>query len=245
MPTDLFHVQHHALLGSTNDEAKRLAQEGCAHGTVIWADEQTAGHGRLGRPWISPRGNLLVSVVLRPTAQPGHAAELGFLTAVVVAEAVALLLPQPNGVGLKWPNDVQVNGAKIAGVLPEARSDGGTLRWVVLGVGLNLANAPGDMPYPVTCLRDHGVTVTPEQGLERFLERLALWLVRWEADGFMPVRAAWLTYVRGLGREVTVRIGDREERGVFRELADDGAMVLATDKGLRRITAGEISFGQT
>jgi BirA family transcriptional regulator, biotin operon repressor / biotin---[acetyl-CoA-carboxylase] ligase len=88
MPADLFPVQHHALLGSTNDEAKRLAEQGCVHGTVVWADEQTAGHGRYGRPWQSPPGNLLFSVVLRLLIPACRAAELGFLSDIVTAEFV-------------------------------------------------------------------------------------------------------------------------------------------------------------
>ena len=137
---------------STNDEAKRLAAAGCAHGTVIWADEQTAGRGRFDRPWHSPPGNLLFSVVLRPPVPASRAAELGFVAAVATADCVAGLLPAGDPVGLKWPNDVQVDGAKIAGILPEARSLEGKLDWAVLGVGLNLSHAPTGVPYPVTSL---------------------------------------------------------------------------------------------
>jgi BirA family transcriptional regulator, biotin operon repressor / biotin---[acetyl-CoA-carboxylase] ligase len=160
--------------------------------TVVWADEQTAGHGRYGRPWQSPPGNLLFSVVLRPLIPACRAAELGFLSAVVTAECVAALLPHGDGVGLKWPNDVQIDGAKVAGLLPEAQSVGDALAWVVLGVGLNVAHAPVDTPYPATSLCAHGATVTPEQGLHAFLTHLAQWLPRWGRDGFSPVRAAWL-----------------------------------------------------
>ena len=243
MPNGLFRVQHHTLLDSTNDEAKRLADQGCAHGTVVWADEQTAGHGRLGRPWHSPPGNLLVSVVLRPSVLAPRVAELGFVAAVAVAACVAQHLPPDAGVGLKWPNDVQVDGAKIAGILPEARSAGAVLDWVVLGIGLNLAHAPAGMPYPVTSLAAHGATVTPEQGLQTFLAHLEQWLRRWETEGFDPVRAAWLAHARGLGGAVTVQVGDRQQHGVFHGLDADGAMLLATADGLRRITAGEVAFG--
>jgi BirA family biotin operon repressor/biotin-[acetyl-CoA-carboxylase] ligase len=243
MPTGLFRVHHHTLLGSTNDEAKRLAMEGCAHGTVIWADEQTSGHGRFGRPWQSPPGNLLFSVVLRPAAPAVRAPELGFLSAVVTAECVAEVLPRSEGVGLKWPNDVQIDGAKVAGLLPEAQSAGETLAWVVLGVGLNVAHAPVDTPYPATSLRAHGATLTPEQGLQAFLTHLEQWLPRWESEGFRPVRAAWLARARGLGSEVTVTLTGRQERGIFRGLDADGAMILGTADGARRITAGDVAFG--
>ncbi len=243
MPNALFRLQHYNILDSTNDAAKRLADQGCMHGTVVWADEQTAGHGRFGRPWHSLPGNLLVTAVLRPSAPAPRVAELGFVTAVAVAACVAEHLPRDAKVELKWPNDVQVDGAKIAGILPEARSAGEVLHWVVLGVGLNLAHAPGGMPYPVTSLAAHGATVTPEQGLRRFLVHLKLWLRRWETEGFGPVRSTWLEHARGLGEAVTVQVGDRQENGVFQGLDLDGAMLLGTVDGLRRITAGEVAFG--
>jgi BirA family biotin operon repressor/biotin-[acetyl-CoA-carboxylase] ligase len=239
----LFRIQHHVLLDSTNEEAKRLARQGCAHGTVVWADEQAAGQGRNGRRWESLPGNLMLSVVLRPTVPAPRAAEVGFVSGVAMAACVAGLLPRAGRVGLKWPNDVQVEGAKVAGLLPEAQSAGAALAWVVLGAGLNLAHAPAGLPYPATCLRVHGVTVTPEQGLQAFLAQLAQWLTRWETEGFAPVRDAWLARVRGLGREVTVTLDDRQERGIFRSLDNDGAMILATGEGLRRITAGDVAFG--
>jgi BirA family biotin operon repressor/biotin-[acetyl-CoA-carboxylase] ligase len=238
-----FDVRRHAILDSTNDEARRLAGQGCPHGTVIWADEQTSGHGRFGRPWHSPPGNLLFSVVLRPTVAPSRAPELGFTCAVVTADCVAGLLPDGATVGLKWPNDVQIDGAKIAGILPEAQSGDGVLNWVVLGVGLNLAHAPSGLSYPVTSLRAHGPMMTPEGCLTAFLDHLARWLPRWEQDGFAPVRAAWLSYARGLGTEVVVKLGDRQERGIFSDLDADGAMLLRTADGPRRITTGDVAFG--
>jgi BirA family biotin operon repressor/biotin-[acetyl-CoA-carboxylase] ligase len=238
-----FDVEHHALLGSTNETAKQRAEGGCAHATVIWADEQTAGHGRYGRPWHSPPGNLLFSVVLRPSVAVSRGVEVGFLVAVIVAECLVEALPRSARVALKWPNDVQVDGAKVAGVLPEAGTSDMTLNWIVVGVGLNLAHAPTGTPYPATSLRAHGVAMTPEQALRAFLARLEYWLPRWEKEGFGTVRDAWLTYAPGLGTEVTVTMGDRQQRGVFNGLDVDGAMLLATANGTRRISAGEVAFG--
>jgi BirA family transcriptional regulator, biotin operon repressor / biotin---[acetyl-CoA-carboxylase] ligase len=243
MEAPVFQIQHHALLGSTNDEAKRLAEAGCPHGTVIWADEQSAGHGRLGRPWHSKPGNLLFSVVLRPHVPVPRATDLGFVCAVATADGIAGLLPDGGQVGLKWPNDVQVEGAKIAGILPEAESRNGELSWVVLGVGLNVAHAPDAMAYPVTSLSAHGAAVAPETALHELLSHLEGWLQRWDQDGFGVVRSRWLAYARGLGREVTVKLGDCEERGIFRDLDVDGAILLDTGRGIQRITAGDVAFG--
>jgi BirA family biotin operon repressor/biotin-[acetyl-CoA-carboxylase] ligase len=239
---DGFSIRHYATLGSTNVEAKALAAEGCPHGTVIWADAQTAGRGRSGRSWLSRPGNLMVSVVLRPKAPAACAPELGFVSAVAMAGCVAGLLPPGAAVALKWPNDVQVGGAKIAGLLPEAQCLGPELTWVVLGAGLNLLEAPTGLPYPATDLRAEGVVVTPGQALEAFLTQLAHWLRRWEGEGFAPVREAWLARGKGVGQRVTIKLGDRQEQGVFLGLAGDGAMILGTEAGERRITAGDVAF---
>ena len=242
MTSELFRIQHHARLTSTNDEAKRLAAAGAEHGTVVWADEQTAGRGRYARVWDSPTGNLMFSVLLRPAVAPDRAAELAFVTAVVAAECIAALLPGGARVGLKWPNDVRIDGDKVAGILLEADSGDNSLHWVVLGTGINVAHAPTGLAYPATCLRAHRSDATPEQGLHLFLEHLARWLPRWEREGFAPVRAAWLARAEGLGSELTVTLGDREERGTFRDLDATGAMLLTTPEGTRRITAGDVAF---
>jgi BirA family biotin operon repressor/biotin-[acetyl-CoA-carboxylase] ligase len=132
---------------------------------VISADEQTAGHGRYGRPWHGPPTNLLVSVVLRPSVAVSRGVELGFLVALIVAEYVPEVLQQSAGVALKWPNDVQGGRREVAGVLPEAGASDTTLNWIVVGVG----HAPTDTPYPATSLRAHGVAMTPEQALRKLL----------------------------------------------------------------------------
>jgi BirA family biotin operon repressor/biotin-[acetyl-CoA-carboxylase] ligase len=239
---DGFAIRHYASLGSTNVEARTLATLGCAHGTVIWADVQTAGQGRNGRCWHSRPGNLMVSVVLRPATPAGGAAELGFVSAVAMAGCVAALLPHGSAVQLKWPNDVHIAGAKVAGLLPEAQCLGPDLAWVILGAGLNLLEAPTGLPYAATDLRAHGVVVKPEQALDSFLTQLAHWLRRWEDEGFAPVRAAWLARGAGVGQPVTITLDDRQEHGIFAGLDRDGAMMLSTAAGERRITAGDVAF---
>jgi BirA family biotin operon repressor/biotin-[acetyl-CoA-carboxylase] ligase len=163
-----------------------------------------------------------------------------------MADCVAELLPQGSSpdaeVELKWPNDVRIAGAKVAGLLPEAQCLGSDLIWVVLGAGLNLREAPTGLPYEATNLRAHGATVTPEQALDTFLAQLAHWLQCWQDQGFAPVRAAWLARETGVGRQVTVTLGDRQERGVFAGLDDNGALILRTETEERLVTAGEVAF---
>ena len=232
------------MLGSTSDEAKALAAAGAPAGTVIWALEQTGGRGRLDRRWSSPRGNLFSSFLLRPEATPAQAAELGFVAALAVADAVASFIAQPDDIRLKWPNDVLVDGAKIAGILLEARSaSSGLVDWVVLGIGINIAAAPEGTPYPATCVA--GLTQTApsvETVLEALATSLAHWLDIWDRRGFPPIREAWLDRARGLGETLQIRQGNATLSGRFLDLDLDGALVLETETGVRRITAGDVYF---
>jgi BirA family biotin operon repressor/biotin-[acetyl-CoA-carboxylase] ligase len=221
-------------VGSTNDEAARLAEAGAREGTVVWAREQTGGRGRRGRTWASPVGNLYSSTILRPDCLAARAAELGFVAALAVADMV----PASRQVRVKWPNDVMVDGGKVAGILPESSIGAdGKAEHVVLGIGVNVSFAPElpEMRYHGACL---GGTV--EAALERLTAALARRLVRWRRDGFAAVRAEWLTKAGPLGLEVDVKLGEELVRGRFAGMDDEGALLLDTAAGPRRIVAGEL-----
>jgi len=223
-----------ASVGSTNDEAARLAEAGAPEGTVVWSREQTGGRGRRGRHWASPIGNLYTSTILRPACSAARAAELGFVAAVAVADIV----PAGREVRLKWPNDVLVGGGKVAGILPEsAIGRGGEVEHLVMGVGVNVGFAPQlpEMRYPGAAL---GGSV--ETTLERFTAALAERLAQWRRDGFETVRAAWLAKAGPLGLEVDVKLGEELVRGRFAGLDREGALLLDTPTGPRKIVAGEL-----
>lgn len=215
-------------LASTNDEAKRQAAAGAAEGLLIVARRQTAGRGRWGRTWASPAGNLYFSALLRPNRPPAEAAQLSFVAALAVAEAVGV----PTR--LKWPNDVLAGGRKLGGILLEG-SDGA----LVVGVGVNVASAPDG----ATCLRAEGSTAAPDDVLAAVCERLLHWRGRWLDAGFAPVREAWLARAAGLGAPATARLGRETLHGRFADLDYDGALLLDMDgAGRRRIAAGEVYF---
>jgi BirA family biotin operon repressor/biotin-[acetyl-CoA-carboxylase] ligase len=225
----------HALasVGSTNDQAAALAEAGSSEGTVVWALEQTGGRGRRGRVWASPPGNLYSSTILRPDCSAMRAAELGFVAGLAVAD-----LALGHDVRLKWPNDVLVGGGKVAGILPESSiGEGGRVEHVILGIGVNVAFAPAlpDMRYPGAAL---GGTV--EAALQGLTAGLARWLGIWRRDGFEAVRSAWLGMAGPLGAQVDVRLGEGLVSGRFAGLDRDGALLLETDGGRRRIVSGEI-----
>lgn len=233
-------------LDSTNEEVRRQAESGAAEGLAVLAKQQTAGRGRRGRAWDSPPGNLFLSLLLRPQlkgqrASPAEAATLSFLTAVALLEALDLAAV-PAKLTCKWPNDVLVSGAKIAGILLESRTGpDGALGWVTVGIGVNLVWHPSETPYPVTSLASHGVTVTPEDFAQWLLARYGYWYGRWQAEGFAPVRAAWLSRAQGLGQPVVVRLPDTELHGRFVALDDSGALLLELPDGRRHtVTAGDV-----
>jgi BirA family transcriptional regulator, biotin operon repressor / biotin---[acetyl-CoA-carboxylase] ligase len=230
-----FVVRHHAELASTMDEARARAGEGAPDGTVVVARRQTRGRGRHGRDWFSPEGNLYASVLLRPGLPPARLSELGFIVALAVADTVDVALPGGRA-RLKWPNDVLVGDAKVAGILVEIIEDNAA----IVGVGLNIAQAPEAASYPVTCLHDAGATVSADAALTHLLAALEQHLARWTEHGFAWSREAWLARGPSRGDLVRVRIGARTDTGRFAGLDADGALLLAEDGALRRVVAGEV-----
>jgi BirA family biotin operon repressor/biotin-[acetyl-CoA-carboxylase] ligase len=228
-------------LDSTNEEVRRQAEAGATEGLAVLAKQQTAGRGRRGRAWESPPGNLFLSLLLRPKSSPAEAATLSFLTAVALLEALDLA-GFPAKLTCKWPNDVLVNGAKIAGILLESRTGpDGALGWVTVGIGVNLAWHPSEAPYPATALAAHGVNVAPQVFAQWLLARYGYWYGRWQAEGFAPVRAAWMARAQGLGQPVVVRLPDSELQGTFVALDDSGALLLELPDGRRQtVTAGDV-----
>jgi BirA family biotin operon repressor/biotin-[acetyl-CoA-carboxylase] ligase len=235
---DGYRLVSRGTVGSTNDEAKRLARAGAEEGTLVWAREQTAGRGRRGRPWASPPGNLYLSLVERPDCLADRAAQLGFVAALAVGDA---LRPHCE-TACKWPNDVLAGGRKIAGILLESESgEGGALAYLVVGIGVNLASAPPDTEFPATSvLAESGRTVAPAAMLEAFADRFRGWATRWRDEGFAPIRAAWLQRAAALGEPIRVRLETATLHGRFLGIDEQGALLLDAAGGHRRIAAGEV-----
>jgi BirA family biotin operon repressor/biotin-[acetyl-CoA-carboxylase] ligase len=227
-------------LGSTNDEAKRLAAEGAAAWTVVWARAQSAGRGRRQRPWVSQPGNLFVSVLLRPPGPAVAVAQLGFAAALAVGDTLAPLLAEPGRLRYKWPNDVLVGGRKIAGILLESAAARDGVDWLVAGIGVNIASHPAEAATPATSLAALGATADLETVLAALLTAFHAWAGRWESEGFEPLRRAWLERAQGLGHAIGVRLERESFTGRFVDLDRDGALLVETDAGRRRIAAGEV-----
>jgi BirA family biotin operon repressor/biotin-[acetyl-CoA-carboxylase] ligase len=239
-----YRLVFHEQIDSTNEEAKRLAAGGAEAGTLVWAGEQLAGRGRRGRGWVSPLGNLYLSLLLRPACPPAQACQLNFVAAVALAEAVSALLPAGAEVALKWPNDVLVRGAKVSGILLEASAAlDRSIDWLVTGAGVNVVSCPTDTPYPATSLQREGATAGAADVLRTFAESFLALYETWRAQGFPPVRARWLASARGLGEPIEVRLERETLRGRFSNLDESGALMLDTTDGTRRqITTGDLFF---
>jgi len=243
-------VAHRAFaeIDSTNEEAKRLGETGVTGPLWITAERQTAGRGRRGREWVSPSGNFMGTLFLRPQAAPRKAAELSFVAALAVHDAVDGLLPPAlrAGLKLKWPNDLLHDGRKLAGILLESSGvAGGELAWLAIGIGINLAQYPDKVEFPATSLAALGIPdVTPADALERlavaFDRRIRLWR---DVQGFAAIRDAWLARAAGVGEGIVVRLADETFEGTFVGLAPDGALEVRTAGGdLRLVSAGDVFF---
>lgn len=233
----------HDSIGSTNDEAKRLARGGAAAGTVVWALQQIAGRGRRGRSWVSPPGNLYMSVLMRPDCPADRAAQLGFVAAVAIGGALGEIFPGLDAVSYKWPNDVLLNGNKIAGILLESEmATLDRLSFLVVGIGINLVTAPQQTEFPATSLAEEGLgEVAPAAMLEVSLRHFMFWEQRWREDGFSPVRAAWRAAAAASpGDPIRVRLETDTISGRFLDLDEQGALLMDCAGRCRRISAGEI-----
>jgi len=236
-----FRLEQRDKIDSTNDEARRLSAAGFGHGTVVSAVEQSAGRGRRGRAWMSPPGNLHCSILLDRGSDPAAAPQLTFVAAIALRDALADLALTAD-FRVKWPNDVLCAGAKIAGMLLEQAGE-----FIILGVGVNVVAHPDTALYPATSLHKAGSGADALDVLTGFCERLGSWYGVWRAEGFAPVRRAWLEVAVGLGQKVTARLADETVlEGRFAGLGPDGALEMADENNhIRRILAGDVFFNDT
>lgn len=229
-------------IGSTNDEAKRFASAGAGEGLIVSAGEQLAGRGRLGRNWASPPGNLYASFILRPAVPVRRAAEIAFVAAVAAHEMARGIAP-PHEARCKWPNDLLVDGRKIAGILAEAAArPNGETDFVVLGCGINVVHHPTDSRWPATSFAALGVRISTNDVLSALAAALARWLAVWRKDGFEAIRAAWSQRSFEIGRPMALDLGQSKIAGGFAGIDSTGGLLLDLAGGRREtISYGEVT----
>ena len=284
-----YRLQSYDTIGSTSTEALDRARAGEPGRLWVVSKRQTAGHGRRGRSWETPDGNLAASLLLRHPGSPAEAATLGFVAGLAVFGAISAVAkvgsspaergrgtaegggggngkgsicsrplhhashgpPPPwNGGGserlrLKWPNDVLVDGAKVAGILLEAVSGPEGSNGLVIGIGINVQHAPQGLPYATTSLAACGAETDAEELFEALAE---CWIEQerlWDGGkGFADIRENWLKRAAGLGGPIAVRHGENVIRGTFETIDETGMLVVrAPDGATRTIAAGEVHFG--
>lgn len=231
---------------STQAIAKALASQGAAEGTIVVAETQSGGRGRVGRPWSSPRGGIYFSIILRPDINPGEALRLPLVAGIAVAQAIKR---ETNlGPRLKWPNDILIDTKKVGGILTELSAEPDRLDWVIIGIGLNV-NTPHDsfsqeVEESAISLMEAGGKEIPRvkllQGILTEFESLYGSLVE---SGFEPLRQTWKDLSNTIGENVVVTLPSGQVKGLAEDIDSDGALILKkADGAVERIVAGVVKL---
>jgi len=229
---------------STNLEAQRIAVDLSGPAWIL-ALHQTAAKGRRGRSWAMPPGNFAATYIMRPTEPPKIVALRSFVAALALFDAFVATTGSPAPFALKWPNDVLLNGGKVAGILLESFATNATAH-LAIGFGVNLASAPDPTEVekaatrPVSLIGETGARITPQELLAALAPAYARWETSFTTYGFAPVREAWLARATRLGTTITARTGAASTTGIFESIDTTGALVLATDQGQRAIPAADV-----
>lgn len=241
-----FQLVHLDEVGSTNAEALARGAAGERRPTWVVADRQTAGRGRRGRAWVGIDGNLFATLLLTDPAPVPRIAELCFVAALALDDALLTLAPDLEvRFKVKWPNDALLDGAKVSGTLIEATTRGAVTQ-AAIGIGVNITGHPDGMPYPTTCLHSAGFAVTRDQVFAALSKSMVTALAIWNRGaGFDAIRAGWLARAHSLGRPLAVRVEDRYVEGIFVGLDGQGRLLLDTPDGREMIAVGEVMASLT
>lgn len=238
-------IHYFSTVSSTNTEAKRLANEGCPEGTIVLAEEQQSGRGRLSRGWFSPFAQgIWLSIVLRPKFPPQEAPKCTLLAAVAVARAIQAL-----GVncGIKWPNDILYNGKKLVGILTEMNAEMDAINYVVIGVGINVNTPINEFPEELCDIATSlsatlGRPISRPDLLIAVLSELESLYTLASEQGFSPIFTEWRKLSATLGKEVDVFGINRNFSGIALDIDEDGALVVETTTGIEKVVAGDVSI---
>ncbi len=235
-----------ARVDSTNAEAARLAP-GNAGPVWILAAEQTAGRGRRSRSWSSPPGNFHATLAFHPEGTAAEVALHSFAASLALRDALVALTGLPASFALKWPNDVLLNGGKLAGILLESLGRGAGVSHLAIGIGVNLIAAPAaadldpDALPAVTLLGETGLRIAPQALLDHLAPAMAERIAQL-SHGFGALRADWLAHAARLGQPIRARTGQTTRHGTFETIDDTGALILTTSEGRTAIPAAEVFF---
>lgn len=231
---------------STNAVAMELGEKDAPHGTVVAADRQTKGRGRLGREWVSPAGNIYMSIILRPDLTPTDAALLTMTAAVASARALREL--SGLNVEIKWPNDLMVSGKKLGGILTEMKSRGRRILFAVVGIGINLNSGADDfspeLRTTATSMRIETGKKFPKTGLiSQILNEMDAWYDELAQGGRERILDEWRRLSTTLGRSVRITSGNETLEGIAEALDGDGRLIVRLRSGIQKvISAGDVTM---
>ncbi len=218
----MFKSYYFEKLDNTNDTAKSYPIY-----SAIYTEQQIKGRGRMGRTWESIKGNLFTSLVVPASAD---ASDYSFIASLAVALTLAPLSPR-----IKWPNDVLIHGKKISGILLETFNEK-----LIIGIGINIIGNPLHTLYPTTCLKECGIEVTSKVIFEKLLQNFSDLLLIYGKSGFKDIRRQWLEFAAGLGQKIEVHLPQKNLTGIFKNINEQGALLLETPEKEYSITAGDV-----
>ncbi|HSW64889.1 MAG TPA: biotin--[acetyl-CoA-carboxylase] ligase [Dissulfurispiraceae bacterium] len=240
-------ISFYPALASTNSTAVELAGAGCPDGTVVVADVQSSGRGRMARTWNSPPGvNIYMSIILRPTIAMRDAGVLTLLTGVACANALHHC--SRCEISLKWPNDLLIGTCKVGGILTELRADPDRIQFAVIGIGINVNFHKEHMPREISQIatslaHESGKRFSRTEVLAAVILQMDKWLNIFESEGKKPVLDEWLTLSSTIGKKVTVTTHRGTLHGLAEAIDDEGFLLVQPDSGsLQRIHSGDISY---
>lgn len=238
-----YNLLHFESMDSTNAEAIRLAKSGITGNLLIVAVEQTSGRGQRGRHWVSLKGNLHLSIMLESDKNLKQLSQLTFLTANVLADTIESFCTTPEAkIELKWPNDVLVNGKKVAGILLESIKVDNN-QYVIIGIGVNIKHAPIIENRLVASLKEViEYNGNAEELMDRLVKHFDRCYLEWERDqDFSKIRTKWLTRAHDMNKIVTIDNGEGRISGLFRGIDEEGSIIIELASGqISKLNYGEI-----
>ncbi len=232
-------IRQYGAVDSTQDVLKGLLRDGRVHeGIAVQAESQSSGRGRHGRQWVSGKGNLYLSFLLCPSKPIHETPQLAFVCGLALAQAVKPLLKVPSLLSLKWPNDVLIEGRKIAGILIEADSIAGE-NFVIVGLGLNISTSPPEGSAVSRYVKKNAELAALRDSILAVNGQL---YSLWQEEGFAPIRDLWLNEAHRAGTPLSVNIGGKIEVGTFESVDENGHLILCREDGSGhvKITTGDV-----
>lgn len=234
-------IHSYESTGSTNDIAQRLAESGSPEGTAVFSEGQSKGRGRLGREWSSPKGKgIYLSLILRPKISPTHASKITLMSAIAVAAAIRKITDLTALI--KWPNDIMVNGHKVCGILTEMSAEVNTVKYVVIGIGINVNADKERLPKGASSLKsESGEAVSRIELTQELLREIERQYHLFKEKGFEHVITEWRNLSYMLGERVKVMCQDKKIEGCAVDIDLNGALVIRLDSGFTEtVTAGDV-----